>query len=95
MARARYSYRVDVFYRDEWAPDGVRQESHTIAACDDEHAIREAKITSVITPPSVAPQIGPAFFRVRKVFRKREEVIFDSSKVHPSSELGEQPISSD
>jgi hypothetical protein len=74
MARKQYSYRADLFYSDPSGADGVRKESHRIIAYSDQDAIREARNACVLVP--VRPT--PAFFRVRKVFRTREEIIFDS-----------------
>lgn len=80
----RPHYIVDLFFPDGTRPGGLRADSFTIAAGTDEGTIREPEIASIITPPSVGPRVKPAFFRVSRVFRKRTEVLFDSSKVHPS-----------
>ena len=77
MARAHYSYRADLFYRDPGGVNGFRKESHRIVAYSDSGAIREAENACILVP--VRPT--PAFFRVRKVSRKSDEIIYDSSKV--------------
>ena len=80
MPQARCHYMVDFFYPEAGRPDGVRSESGRIVAYDDAEAITESKIASVGARSRFGAQLKPAFFRVRKISRKHEEVIYDSSK---------------
>ncbi len=82
MARKQSHYMVDFFYPEAGQFDGFRKESTGIVANGDTEAIRESEIASIGARPRIgAPSIRPTFFRVRKVFRKSEEVIYDSSKL--------------
>jgi hypothetical protein len=76
MTRARFGYRADLFYRDLSRVDGFRKETHRIVAYSDSDAVPEASNAGVLVPKRPLPE----FFRVRKVFRKHEEIIFDSRK---------------
>jgi hypothetical protein len=69
MARAQHHYMADWFYPDTGAIDGFRKESDRIVAYDDAEAIRES---------SPIGRETPSFFRVRKVTRTSNVVIFDS-----------------
>jgi hypothetical protein len=80
MTRAHFGYSVDLFYRDPGGIDGFRKETHRIVAYGDLDAIREASNAGVLVPKRPLPE----FFRVRKVFRKHEEMIFDSRKSEAS-----------
>ena len=84
MARKQSHYMVDFFYPEAGQVVGFRKESCGIVAYNDSEAIKESKIAGL----GARPRIGglsakPAFFRVRKVFRKSEEIIYDSSKMSP------------
>ena len=81
MPQARYHYMIDFFFPDTSQVDGVRKEAHRIVASGDSEAIKESEIATIGARPSFGPPVKPKFFRLRKVFRKREEVIYDSSKV--------------
>lgn len=80
MAHARYHYMVDFFWPDASQVDGFRKESRKIVAYDDAEAIKESEIASIGARPYMGPATAPAHFRVRKVFRKHEEVIHASRK---------------
>jgi hypothetical protein len=75
MARKQSHYMVDFFYPQVGAVDGFRKEPHRIVANSDTEAIKESKIAAIGTPRG-----RPAFFRLRKVYRMGDEVIYDSSK---------------
>lgn len=83
MARAQYHYMVDFFWPDASQVDGFRIKSDRIAAYDDAEAIRESERVRIGARPYLGPQVEPTRIRVRKVFRKHEETIFDSSKGAP------------
>jgi hypothetical protein len=83
MARARYHYMVDFFWPDATQVDGFRRESGSIVAYDDSEAIKESERASISAHPDRGPPAKLAYFRVRKVYTKREEVIFDSRKATP------------
>ena len=80
MARAQYHYAMDLFFPNANEMDGFRKESSTIAAAGDAEAIRECQRLSAVARPYLGPSVPPEFFQVRKVFRRRHEIIFDSSK---------------
>jgi hypothetical protein len=79
MARKQQHYMLDLIYRLEGQLSDLRTESHLIVASSDSEAIRESKIATI------GALVKPTLFRVRKVFRKSEEVIYDSSKVVPNA----------
>lgn len=81
MTRARHHYMADFFYPEAGQPDGFRKQSHRIVASSDSEAIKESELAAKFAQPEFGRPAEPAFFRVRKVFRKGEETIFDSSKV--------------
>jgi len=77
MARASYHYMVDLFYLEGGGPEGALKRSYRIVASSDSEAIQEAEAATAKVPS----RTKLTFFRVRKVFRRREEVIHDSSTV--------------
>ena len=75
MTTARHHYMADWFYPDPAVPGGSLKVSDRIVAHDDAEAIREA-----------APlRDNPVYWRVRRVTRTSERVIYDSRREAPDA----------